>query len=132
MLKLRTFANEQASDREGSIYMEAVFILIVIFSFIIIISSIDEKSKMNKRKMDAALRMREMESGYPPGTYSGYNPKNRKKNRSKHDDFPPMPEPGKQDQRELLKKGIDDLQQRLDNIETIMQSRKAQEKENKE
>lgn len=112
--------------------MEAVFILIVIFSFIIIISTLDEKFKMNKRKMDAALRMREMESGYPPGTYSGYSHKYRKRKRSKDDDFPSMEEASKESQRELLKKGIDDLQQRLDNIETIMQSRKAQEKEYKE
>ena len=116
--------------------MEAVFILIVIFAFIIIISTLDEKAKMNKRKMDAALRMREMESGYPPGTYSGYNPRHKKKKRSKNDDddfaFSSMAEHSKESQREVLKKGIDDLQQRLDNIETIMQSRKAQEKEYKE
>lgn len=116
--------------------MEAVFILIVIFSFIIIISTLDEKAKMQKRKMDAALRMREMESGYPPGTYSGYNAKYKKRKRSKDDDddfdFSSKAGPSKEAQREVLKKGIDDLQQRLDNIETIMQSRKAQEKENKE
>ncbi len=118
--------------------MEAVFILIVIFSFIIIISTLDEKAKANKRKMDAALRMREMESGYPPGTYSGYNPKHRKRKRSKNDDddfdfdFSSMAGPSKENQREVLKKGIEDLQQRLDNIETIMQSRKAADKEDKE
>ena len=116
--------------------MEAVFILIVIFAFIIIISTRDERFKVNKRKMDADLRMREMESGYPPGTYSGYNPKHKKRKRSKNDDedfaFSSMGEPAKEAQREVLKKGIDDLQQRLDNIETIMQSRKAQDKENKE
>lgn len=118
--------------------MEAVFILIVIFAFIIIISTLDEKAKMNRRKMDAALRMREMESGYPPGTYSGYNSKHKKRKRSKGDDddfdfdFSSKAGPGKEAQREVLKKGIDDLQQRLDNIETIMQSRKATDKENKE
>ena len=113
--------------------MEAVFILIVIFAFIIIISSMDETFKMRKREMDAALRMREMESGYPPGTYSGYNMKHKKKNRSKDAGFPPMAEPNHESQRELLKRGIEDLQQRLDNIETIMKSRKmAEEKENKE
>jgi hypothetical protein len=116
--------------------MQAVFILIVIFAFIIILSSIDEKFKMQKKKMDAALRMREMESGYPPGTYSGYNPKHKKKKRSKDEDddfdFSSMTGPGKEAQRELLKKGIEDLQQRLDNIETIMKSRKADEKEYKE
>lgn len=116
--------------------MEAVFILIVIFAFIIIISTIDEKFKMQKRKMDAALRMREMESGYPPGTYSGYNPKQKKRKRAKDDDddfdLSSMAGPSKEAQRELLKKGIEDLQQRLDNIETIMKSRKADEKEYKE
>jgi len=114
--------------------MQAVFILIVIFSFIIIVTSIDERAKMQKRKMDAALRMREMESGYPPGTYSGYYPQHKKRKRSTDDDFgfPPMAEPTQESQREVLRNGIDDLQQRLDNIETIMQSRKAQDKEYKE
>jgi hypothetical protein len=112
--------------------MGAVFILIVIFSFIIIVTTIDERAKLQKRKMDAALRMREMESGYPPGTYSGYNAKAKKRKRPKDDDFLQMVEPAKNSQREVLKQGIDDLQQRLDNIETIIQSRKAQEKENKE
>ena len=59
--------------------MQAVFILLVIFAFIIILHSIDEKAKVNKRKMDAALRMREMESGYPPGTYSSYTLKQKKR-----------------------------------------------------
>ena len=113
--------------------MEAVFILIVIFTFIIIISTLDEKAKMQKRKMDAALRMREMESGYPPGTYSSYKAKQKKGKRSKDDDFDfAFTSTNNVPQREELKKGIDDIQQRVDNIETIMQSHKAQDKEEKE
>ena len=71
-------------------------------------------------------------------SYSGYNSKHKKRKRSKGDDddfdfdFSSKAGPGKEAQREVLKKGIDDLQQRLDNIETIMQSRKATDKENKE
>ncbi|MDT4762617.1 hypothetical protein [Sphaerochaeta sp. PS] len=108
--------------------MEAVMILIVIFVFIIVITSIDESFKMKRRKMDAALKMREMEGGYAPGTYSAYNYKRRRRH-SKVEGFTPMEETNRESQRELLKKGIDDLQQRLDNIEIIMQSRKAHEKE---
>jgi hypothetical protein len=86
--------------------MEPVLILSVIFTFIIIISTIDHRYNLRKKKIDAALRMREMEMGLPPGTYSSTKVKSGKK-------------------RAELKKGIDDLQQRLANLETIMNNRKA-------
>lgn len=108
--------------------MQAIAILVVIFSFLIIVTAIEGKFKRDKQKMEAALRMREMESGYPPGTYSSYTKKRNKK--FAVDGVNAFAE--KQAQKELLMKGIDELQQRLDNIETIMQSRKAYEKEQKE
>jgi hypothetical protein len=59
--------------------MEAVWILSVIFTFIIIISTIDHRYNLRKKKIDAALRMREMEMGLPPGTYSSTKVKSGKK-----------------------------------------------------
>lgn len=110
--------------------MTAVWILTIIFTFIIIVTSIDNKHSLKKKKIDAALKMREMEMGLPPGTYSSYNFKSRKdRRRARHGEVPPNPgfaEWKQNTNREELKKGIDDLQQRLANLETIMNSRKAE------
>jgi hypothetical protein len=110
--------------------MEAVWILVVIFTFVITISSINNKHELKKKKLEAALRMQEMAQGIKPGTYSSKIPRDRKRkcNRKKDeedtdDDFLGSWE--KDNNRAQLKKGIDDLQQRLDNIETIMNSRKG-------
>ncbi|NLA98166.1 MAG: hypothetical protein GX836_08220 [Spirochaetales bacterium] len=102
--------------------MEAIWILSVIFTFIIIISTIDHRYNLRKKKIDAALRMREMEMGLPPGTYSSTKIKSRK-NRNTVD--PSFTEWKQTSNRTELKKGIDDLQQRLANLETIMNNRKA-------
>ena len=102
--------------------MEPVLILSVIFTFIIIISTIDHRYNLRKKKIDAALRMREMEMGLPPGTYSSTKIKSGK-NRNTVD--PSFTEWKQTSNRTELKKGIDDLQQRLANLETIMNNRKA-------
>lgn len=109
--------------------MTAVWILTIIFTFIIIITTIDNKHSLKKKKIDAALKMREMEMGLPPGTYSSYNFRNRKdrhKARNGEQPNPGFAEWKQNTNRVELKKGIDDLQQRLANLETIMNSRKAE------
>jgi hypothetical protein len=45
--------------------MTAVPILAVIFTFVIILNVLENSSKERNRKIEAALRMREMELGYP-------------------------------------------------------------------
>lgn len=102
--------------------MQAIWILSVIFTFIIIISTIDNRYNLRKKKIDAALRMREMEMGLPPGTYSSGKMKGPK-NKDKFDAS--FTEWKQTSNRTELKKGIDDLQQRLANLETIMNNRKA-------
>ena len=46
--------------------MTAVPILAVIFTFVIILNVLENSSKERNRKIEAALRMREMELGYQP------------------------------------------------------------------
>ncbi|ADY14744.1 hypothetical protein [Sphaerochaeta globosa] len=103
--------------------MEAIWILSVIFTFIIIISTIDNRYNLRKKKIDAALRMREMEMGLPPGTYSSTKLKGGK--RKGDMDAASFTEWKQTSNRTELKKGIDDLQQRLANLETIMNNRRA-------
>lgn len=102
--------------------MEPVLILSVIFTFIIIISTIDHRYNLRRKKIDAALRMREMEMGLPPGTYSSTKVKSGKKRDAVDPSFTEWKQTSN---RAELKKGIDDLQQRLANLETIMNNRKA-------
>ncbi|MGH0052025.1 MAG: hypothetical protein ACQ5SW_01375 [Sphaerochaetaceae bacterium] len=114
--------------------MEAIWILTVIFTFIIIISFIDNRYNLRKKKIEAALRMREMEMGYPPGTYSNQRNRRRKKGAAGE---PSFTEWKQGTNRTELKKGIDELQGRLANLETIMNSRKEpsegfEDKERKE
>jgi len=109
--------------------MEAAWILVVIFSFVIIISSINNRHELKKKKLEAALRMQEMAQGIRPGTYSSMRRKDRKRDR-KHgteskDEADGTGSWQQESNRAHLKKGIDDLQKRLDNIETIMNSRKG-------
>jgi hypothetical protein len=109
--------------------MEAVWILVVIFTFVITISAINNKHELKKKKIDAALRMQEMAQGIKPGTYSSMRHRDRRRDQ-KHsteskDEADILGSFEKENNRAQLKKGIENLQQRLDNIETIMNSRKG-------
>jgi len=101
--------------------MEAIWILTVIFTFIIVVSTLDHRYNLRKKKIEAALRMREMEMGYPPGTYSDTKYKKRKKGTASEASFT---EWRQGTNRAELRKGIDELQERLANLETITKSRK--------
>lgn len=115
--------------------MAAVPILTVIFIFIIVIRVLDHHHSERKRKLEAALRMREMELGYPPGTYS--SPKWSKKFSSKnaeeaikeaYEQFA-----SKGSTRVEMEQGIVDLEDRLKNLEEILRSRRdSYHKEEKE
>lgn len=108
--------------------MQPVWILSVIFIFVIIISILDQRHSLRKRKIEAALRIREMELGLPPGTYSAYNKKWKK--HFKQEDWEKLInnfKPASGANRVDLKQGIDDLQQRLANLETIIESQAGEE-----
>ena len=107
--------------------MQVIWILAVIFTFIIIVSTLDNRYNLRKKKIEAALRMREMEMGFPPGTYSNVKIKRNKGKQKNGDDLDASFTEWKQGaNRTELKKGIDDLQDRLANLETIMASRRQQ------
>ncbi len=95
--------------------MTALYILIVIFSFIIILEYIGEKEKTKRTKMkiEAYLRDREMSEGYSPGTYS---------NVEERDSSSPH-----KMSREELKRAIRNLEERLENLDTILKARKYKE-----
>lgn len=113
--------------------MPAVIVFIV-FAGIIVLSVIDNHYSIKKRKIDAALRMREMEAGVAPGTYSRYSKKDAKRDAKKakkdkifdEDIFTPSGKDEEAEREELLK-GIQDLKERIANIDTIM----AEQKKNK-
>lgn len=99
--------------------MTAVWILIVIFSFIIICSVLEERgrSRRLKLKLEAMLREDEMKRGYAPGTYSHLDGRNS-------DD---VKKDGRRMSHEELKRGIKDLEERLANLDTIMKNRRRKE-----
>ncbi len=99
--------------------MTAVWILVVIFSFIIIVTLVEqrEKTKRTKMKLEAMLREDEMRAGYAPGTYSYV--------RGRSCDGEEAAQKGMS--REELQKGIRDLEERLKNLDTIMKNRKHKE-----
>lgn len=117
--------------------MSAVAILAVVFGGVAVISAIDGYFSLERRKIDAALRQQEINDGVPPGTYSRPY-KNRKAYRKAQKEFEQMREDMFQNKnfkndeeiRSELIKGIKNLQQRIDNIDIIMQNRNEKEKEN--
>lgn len=116
--------------------MAAVIVLIV-FIGIIVLSAIDNHYNIKKRKIDAALRMREMEAGVAPGTYSRYSKKDAKKDRKRKDkifdeDIYTPSDKDEAAEREELLKGIQDLKERIANIDTIMAEQKKSKGEKAE
>lgn len=99
--------------------MIAVWILIVIFSFIIIVTYIEqkEKTKRTKMKLETMLREDEMRKGYAPGSYSHVDSRVTDEE-TRHDSHM---------SREELNKGIRDLEERMKNLDTIIKSRKDKE-----
>jgi hypothetical protein len=114
--------------------MTAVPILAVIFTFVIILNVLENSSKERNRKIEAALRMREMELGYPPGTYS--SPKwskkfsNKDAEKSIRETYEQYASKGST--RVEMEQGIVDLEERLNNLEEILRSRKSSSYNNKE
>ncbi len=109
----------------------AWLITLTVFGGVIAIVAIDNHYNLQKKKLDAELRMREMEAGVAPGTYSRPSKKEMKKAQRarmksqrtaepEEEEYTPDPEA----EREMLLKGINDLKTRIDNIDTIMADKK--------
>lgn len=104
----------------------AAVIVAIVFGSLIAITAIEKAFDFKKRKLEAEIRMKELNAGVAPGTYSRMSKKDLKKNaRKKAKDM--MNENEKMSEaseREELLRGISDLKERIDNIDTIMASRK--------
>ena len=118
--------------------MTAVLIVGIVFSFLIIDSFLEDSTKRERQKIEAALRMEEMKRGYKPGTYSSnFGKKKRGHKRHKDEDDQTTFAKGSVDEeikgrnkeRADLKNGIDDLMTRINNLETIMKSEEDKKNE---
>jgi len=110
-----------------------LFIVAIVFGCITAWHAIASQESVKKKKIDAALRMEEMERGYAPGTYSDYKKHPSKEGKIKHLHQEMEQEKQRVEQktveREQLKQGISDLERRLDNIQTIMDGREQDNEE---
>ncbi len=99
--------------------MTAVWILLVIFSFIIILSFIEERGRTRRMrlKLEAMLREEEIRRGYKAGTYSHLGGGRDGE----------VKDAGKELSRDELERGIKNLEERLANLDTIMKNRKRKE-----
>ncbi len=99
--------------------MTAVWILIVIFSFVIAVTYIGEKekTKRTKLKIEAMLREQEMNGGWERGTYSDFTDDGSAQSSDSR-------EKEKRMSRPELEKGMKDLDERLRNLDTIIRNRK--------
>lgn len=116
--------------------MEVISVVFLFIVIIIIVENIfDERKK--KMKIEAALRQAEMERGYAPGTYSrSFSSKKAfkefskemKKRKKSDEERGYMSE---KEEREMLERGIRDLEKRIENIDIILKNKngKAEEKE---
>jgi vacuolar-type H+-ATPase subunit I/STV1 len=119
-----------------------IAIVAIVFGSIVSIVRAGCDHELQEKKIEAALRQQEMENGVAPGTYTGKRArkqaekafkataKQERYRRRHHLDEQKYEEPDIETERERLKKGIDNLQQRIDNIEIIMKSRNNSAKNN--
>lgn len=114
----------------------AIIVIVgIVFGSCISIVKVGCESELQHKKIEAALRQQEMENGVAPGTYTGKRARKQAEKafravakqdryrRRHHLDEEVFDEPDIETERQRLKSGIDNLQQRIDNIETIMTSR---------
>ena len=97
--------------------------IVFIFGIPIIAIITDHAAKMKRMKIEAALREEEMEKGYAPGTYSrvftsGKAMKDFEKKARKDEAAAEKVE------RANLEKGIRDLEERIANLDLIMNEKK--------
>lgn len=115
--------------------MSAVLITLIIAVSVIILAAMDNYYGLRKKELETKLRMAEMDAGIAPGTYSRLSKKDLRKARRSRD-IPSWDEMeakrthahSEEEEREELLKGISNLRTRIDNIDTIMHSRKEGEK----
>lgn len=115
--------------------MTGIIELIIVFGSVIAIVAVACYFGYREEELKVRLRMKEMEEGFPPGTYSKISKKDLKRARkmagnsqwtaSEQEAFRRHSE---ESEREMLMQGIKDLKSRIDNIDTIMKDKKGEEK----
>ena len=105
--------------------MAALIVLIIVLG-LVAITAIDKTFDLKKRKIEAEIRRDELRAGVAPGTYSRMSKKDLKRNARKEKKNSAEKEPvmTEADEREKLVRGIANLKERIDNIDTIMANRK--------
>lgn len=101
--------------------MSDLLIVLVTFGFFFCLFGMYYSYKMKKMKTMAALRKMEMDKGYEPGTYSYIDKKDKKKRKGKEDRS--FSQQNERIKREAIIKGIEDLEKRIDNIDTILKEK---------
>ncbi len=101
--------------------MSDLLIVLVTFGFLFCLFGMYYSYKMKKMKTMAALRKMEMDKGYEPGTYSYIDKKDKKKRKGKEDRS--FSQQNERIKREAIIKGIEDLEKRIDNIDTILKEK---------
>ena len=109
----------------------AVVIVAIVCGSLIAITAIEKSFQLKKRKIEAEIRMQELRAGVAPGTYSRISKKDLKKSARKDKSEESLGEKQntEAEEREELLKGIANLKERIDNIDTIMASRKQNAEE---
>ena len=104
----------------------AVQIVFIIVLGLVAITAIEKTYDLRKRKIEAEIRRDELRAGVAPGTYSRMSKKDLKKSarKEKKDSDPEEPVMSEAEEREELVRGIANLKERIDNIDTIMANRK--------
>ena len=112
----------------------AVIIVAIVFGSLIAITAIEKAFDLKKRKLEAEIRMQELRAGVAPGTYSRISKKDLKKNsrKEKANEDLGVHQNTEAEEREELLRGIVDLKERIDNIDTIMASRKQSAEDEKD
>lgn len=114
-------------------------VVAIVFAFVtvIVIANLIADHKEKKMKIEAALRAEELNHGYAPGTYSrSFSSKSayramKKENKRWERDFKKsgktysesFGETG-ESERDILERGIKDLEERMKNLDTILNEKK--------
>ena len=114
--------------------MIEVLTIAIVFGSVIAIVAIACWFDYKEEELKTKLRIREMEEGVAPGTYSKISKKDLRKAKKMAKEHPEWQEEVRAEhergteaaEREALIRGIADLKARIDNIDTIMNQKKEE------
>lgn len=112
--------------------------MVIVFGSIIAIVAIVSWFSYKEEELKTSLRLREMEAGFEPGTYSRISKRDLRRARRMAKRHPEWAEEeseafrrrGEAEERQELMKGIADLKARIDDIDTIMSRRRTEDEKN--